>query len=182
MRIRKKKRDRQILFSVIALAAVLIAANYMMLHIMQGVPMDISLPESPMPSLSHPSVEGYDEVEIEAGLDTVLLKGNCTTITMTTSPYQAASIRDGIEGIVDVRPTTHDMVVDILDAYWIDPLYVRIDEMKEGTYFSKLVMRSGDRVLTLDTRPTDAIGVAVRFGSPVYVKKELLETYGEDTC
>jgi bifunctional DNase/RNase len=182
MRIRKKKRDRQMLFTVIALAALLIAANHITLHIMQCVPMDISLPESALPVLSHPSVEGYEEAEIEAGLDTVLLTVNCTTMTMTTNPYQAASIQYGIDGTVDVRPTTHDTLSDILDAYWIDPLYVRIDKMEDGTYFSKLVLRSGDRILTLDTRPTDAIGVAVRFGAPVYVKRELLETYGEGTC
>lgn len=183
MRLKKKNKDRTFLIAAVAIAVALIAANHLALQMMHGgLPELPLLPEAPNIPLSPPSLEGYEIVEVETGPGTVSLTSNCTRLVMTTSQQQSSSIQDGLDGVVDFRPTSHDMAADILDIYWIDPLYVTVDRLEKGTYFAKLVLRSEETVTTLDARPTDAIGVAVRFGSPVYVRGELLETYGEGIC
>ncbi len=179
---RKRKMNKALVLGVVALAVVAIAANYMMAGIFYDIELLFPIPEPSGQPVLPPSVEGYELVDVSTGPGTVQLSTGCKSIEMLTTEQQSSSIQDGIDGKVDFRPTAHDTMADILDIYWIDPLYVRIDSMEDGVYYSKLVLRSGDTVLTLDTRPTDAIAVAVRFGSPVYIKKGLLETYGEDTC
>ncbi len=185
LRKRKKKRINTLVITVIALAAVLMAANYVMMNIFYQIgSADTTqpLPRIPDYHVSPPSVEGYEMVDVDTDPGTVYLNTECISLDMVTTEQQTSSIQNGIDGKVEFRPTTHDTAADILDGYRIDPIHVRIEKMEGGTYFAKLALKSGERVLTLDTRPTDAIAIAVRFGVPIYVKKELLETYGEDTC
>src|SRR3989338_7942116 len=132
---------------------------------------------------SWPELElpGYVPVEVNLTETTVILTAECLSIEAETTEAQTFSIAKGLEGRLDFRPTTHDLMQDLMDHYGIIPLQARIDRYDQGTgtYYAQLVVRSGERVLSLDSRPTDAIGVAVRYQLPVHLSREVLESQGE---
>jgi bifunctional DNase/RNase len=59
---------------------------------------------------------------------------------------------------------------------------VKITEVKNNTFFGKLILRQNGKILSLDSRPSDATAIAVRTNSPIYVKTELLKEFGKKIC
>jgi bifunctional DNase/RNase len=101
---------------------------------------------------------------------------------MEISDTQALSIKQGLEKTIDKRPLTQDIMKDIFDNFDIEVLMVRIDAFSDGIYYARIIIQQGDKVLDIDSRPSDAAALAVRSSLPVYVKNELLSTYGENIC
>ncbi|MBI4017883.1 MAG: bifunctional nuclease family protein, partial [Candidatus Aenigmarchaeota archaeon] len=95
---------------------------------------------------------------------------------------QARSIRLGKEGRIDVRPTTHDLYVETLRSFNITVENAAVVRFDSDIYYGELVLRSADRVLRLDSRPTDAIAVALRAGVPVMLNRTMLEQQGQTIC
>lgn len=75
------------------------------------------------------------------------------------------------------RPLTHDLIVNIAEALGAEIEGVVISELQEQTYYAQLKLRRGDEVIEIDSRPSDAIAVAVTFQPPlpIYVTEEVLE-------
>ena len=88
---------------------------------------------------------------------------------------EATSMATEIEGIKMSRPMTHDLVRSIIDELGGAVEWVEVTELKENTYFAKIYVRLGDRQITFDSRPSDAISLALRTKSPIYVAKQVLE-------
>lgn len=132
------------------------------------------------------SLEGFTEVKIEAEVvgdyGVVTLTSNCYQITAITEPSQARSIKNGLVGKIEFRPTTHDIMKTIFDEVGIKVLMVKVYDVKNNTFLGKLFLQYDNNVLDLDSRPSDATAIAVRYGAPVYVKNELLKTYGKYIC
>ena len=89
--------------------------------------------------------------------------------------HEAAQMGVAIEGVRLPRPTTHDLFLDTLTN-----LDARIDsalihDLKGQTFFAKLFIRQGDRVIELDARPTDALALAIRQQAPFYIDEALLD-------
>ena len=125
------------------------------------------------------STEGFIEMEVEklipVGSNTLIqLKNDCSELAFYISPWQASSIQEGIENTTPFRPSTHDILVDILEGYGIEPMLVKITKLSDRTYFAELTLKRGSHFLTLDTRPSDAIALAVRTDTPVYVNESLI--------
>lgn len=128
------------------------------------------------------STEGFTEVEIGVEGGSIKLIGDCYMLSMIANDYQIYSISQGMSGVMDVRPTSHDTVKNMVDMFGIEVLMVKVHSLIEGTYYANLFMMQGNKVLNLDTRPSDAIGIAVRTGSPVYVLDSLLRENGVYVC
>jgi len=128
------------------------------------------------------STEGFSKADVQVGPLMIYLTSGCYRLSIITNEIQADSIGKGIQNITDERPTTHDTLNSILENFNIQPLMVKVESLRDGTYYSKILLRQGNEILNLDTRPSDAIAVAVRAGAPVYVKNELLEKAGEKIC
>lgn len=128
------------------------------------------------------STEGFSKADVQASPYVIYLNSGCYRLSMITNEVQSDSIEKGLLNVTDARPTTHDMINQIMINYDIHPIMVKIESFRNGTYYSKILMRQGNNILNLDSRPSDAIGVAVRSGTPVYVKNDLLEEAGEKTC
>jgi bifunctional DNase/RNase len=128
------------------------------------------------------STEGFSKADVDAGPYLIYLTSGCYRLSMITNEVQSDSIEKGLLNVTDIRPTTHDMINQIMINYDIHPIMVKIESFRDGTYYSKILMRQGNNILNLDSRPSDAIGVAVRSGTPVYVKNSLLEEVGEKIC
>lgn len=88
---------------------------------------------------------------------------------------EATSMATEIEGIKMARPMTHDLMRTVLEELGASCEWVEVTELKDNTYFALVYLRAGDRQLTIDARPSDAISLALRAKCPIYVHKSVLE-------
>ena len=82
------------------------------------------------------------------------------------------------------RPLTHDLVKNFMNAFIIDLHEIIICDLQEGIFYSKLVCSSEHDTIEIDSRTSDALALAVRFGCPIYTYENILESAGilmEDT-
>lgn len=127
-------------------------------------------------------LEGFTVVSISVEPGVIHLTSECYRLSMVTTEFQTLSINSGLEGKIELRPTSHDLMKDILENFDIDIAMVKIDSFNQEIYFARLILKQEDRILNLDSKPSDAIAVAVRTGSPIYVKQSVLESNGERIC
>ena len=85
--------------------------------------------------------------------------------------FEAQSIALEMEGIKPPRPLTHDLLKSVIDTLGGGLNDVIISELKEGTFYAKLTIDSQE----VDSRPSDAIALAVRYGVPIYVADEVMQ-------
>ncbi len=128
------------------------------------------------------TLRGYVRMDVDIEPGKMVLMRNCTGIAMTTTVQKTFSIERGIEGKLDVRPNEHDLIADVLEAYNIQPLQVRISSFASDVYYASLLLKRNNQIVSLDAKPSDALAVASRFKTPVYMKKELFEKYGSNVC
>ncbi|HEU4401567.1 MAG TPA: bifunctional nuclease domain-containing protein [Candidatus Polarisedimenticolia bacterium] len=91
---------------------------------------------------------------------------------------QGIAIYLGKAGTETPRPMTHDLLVRILKALRASVERVTVTELRQETYFSEIVVRQDDTRHSIDARPSDAIALAVRLGSPIYAAPDLLRPVG----
>lgn len=87
---------------------------------------------------------------------------------------EATSIASAIKQVAMARPLTHDLMFSALSEFGASIDRVIITELKESTYFADLFVSIGDRVVSLDSRPSDAIALALRASAPIFVTKQVL--------
>jgi bifunctional DNase/RNase len=88
---------------------------------------------------------------------------------------EATAMATEIEGIKMARPMTHDLLKTILGEVGCSVECVEITELKENTYYAAVNLRVAGREMMIDSRPSDAIALALRTKSPIYVAKAVLE-------
>ena len=125
---------------------------------------------------------GYKTANVSTEGNRVFLASGCRALSFEVTNDQALSISYGLGKRIFSRPLTHDVLKDILDNYNISVESVAIDTFEEEIYKAKIILRQGDKVLNLDSRPSDAIALAARFGVGVKIKEEMLETRGTNIC
>jgi bifunctional DNase/RNase len=92
--------------------------------------------------------------------------------------FEATSIDRRIKSdFKPLRPLTHDLVVTVAEGLGAAVESVLISELREHTYFAKLQLRRGEELIEIDSRPSDALAVAVTFNPPlpIFVAEEVLE-------
>jgi bifunctional DNase/RNase len=99
-----------------------------------------------------------------------------TTLPIWIGIQEATSIASAIKQVQMARPLTHDLFYDLLHEVGVTVQRVVITELKESTYFAELVLGQGDRVIVLDSRPSDAIAMALRASAPIYVAQTVLDS------
>ncbi|MEF8823894.1 MAG: bifunctional nuclease family protein [Desulfohalobiaceae bacterium] len=88
---------------------------------------------------------------------------------------EAMSISVSLNKVSISRPLTHDMMLQTLETLGARIISVVVVDLQEGTYYAELHLEHGDRTYVVDSRPSDAIALAVRLDIPVYANEELLE-------
>ena len=88
---------------------------------------------------------------------------------------EAAAIDRGLQEQRTPRPMTHDLVNNILDALGVELERVVINDMRDKTYYAKLVLKADGRTLEVDSRPSDAIAVACLRNTPIYAEEKVLQ-------
>jgi len=90
--------------------------------------------------------------------------------------FEAQAIALEMENVVPPRPMTHDLLKTIIDSFGGFLTEVYINELKEGTFYARLIFE--DQGVEIDARPSDAIALAVRCNAPIYVNSEILMETG----
>lgn len=92
--------------------------------------------------------------------------------------YEAQAIALELEHIKPPRPMTHDLMKQLVEAFEYSLKFIFISELKEGTFFSKMVFDGPDGEVTVDSRPSDAVALAIRFEAPIFVSTSVLDDAG----
>ncbi len=88
---------------------------------------------------------------------------------------EATAMATELEGIKMARPMTHDLLKNTLAELGGAVEFVEITELKENTYYASINLKISGKEITIDSRPSDAIALALRTKSPIYVAKAVLE-------
>ncbi len=99
--------------------------------------------------------------------------------------FEAQAIAVALEKMQPSRPLSHDLMKNFMNAFAIDLHEIIICDLQEGIFYSKLVCSSDNDTVEIDSRTSDALALAVRFGCPIYTYENILESAGilmEDTA
>jgi bifunctional DNase/RNase len=89
--------------------------------------------------------------------------------------FEAQAIVIKLENLEPPRPLTHDLIKKIADQFNITITEVMIYKLEEGVFYSQMVCNNGDKEYSIDSRTSDAVAIALRFGCPIYIDNDILE-------
>ncbi|MFI5236936.1 MAG: bifunctional nuclease domain-containing protein [Ignavibacteriales bacterium] len=89
--------------------------------------------------------------------------------------FEAQAIALEIEGIKPPRPLTHDLLKQLTDSLGATVLEIIIDELRDNTFYAKIILEVSGFSQELDARPSDAIALAVRTQAPIYVAETVMD-------
>lgn len=115
---------------------------------------------------------------------TVILSNNCYAVSAVVEREQAVSIYNGLNKVVGPRPNVHDLMKDLTSTMKIKVLMVKITELKDSAYHSKIIMQKDNTLLNLDVRPSDGIAIALRqdYKVPIYFNETLFKEQAVKIC
>ena len=104
-----------------------------------------------------------------------ILELSCETgnLRMIVDVSQAISILNALNNITSSRPNTHDLVSNIINSTSLQVAYVTIDKLVNNTYYGTIYLTDNSNFLRIDSRPSDAIAIALRTGSKIYINRGL---------
>jgi bifunctional DNase/RNase len=92
--------------------------------------------------------------------------------------FEAQAIVIKLENLDPPRPLTHDLFKQFAEEFNITILEVIIYKLEEGVFFSKLICNNGDKEISIDSRTSDAVALALRFECPIFISESILEKAG----
>ena len=92
--------------------------------------------------------------------------------------FEAQAIAVALERMSPSRPLTHDLMKNFMMAFNVELHEVVINDLQEGIFYSKLVCSSANDTVEIDSRTSDALALAVRFGCPIYTYDTILDQAG----
>ena len=101
-------------------------------------------------------------------------KQNRRALPIWIGSAEASAIIRKIENLNVVRPMTHDLIPDIIKQAGFTLDRIEINDVEKETYYAKLFLTKGDEVIEIDSRPSDAIAVAIRVDAPIFVTANVL--------
>jgi bifunctional DNase/RNase len=115
----------------------------------------------------------------------IVLKGVDSDVILPiwVGNYEANAIALEIEKIAPQRPMTHDLIKNIINELGLEMKKVVINNLRENTFFAQIYLsKENGQMILLDARPSDAIALALRFDSSIYISNHILElTMAGDT-
>src|SRR5438552_6021725 len=93
-------------------------------------------------------------------------------------PAEADAIAVRLQEVAVARPLTHDLLRSIIDSLGASVDYVIVNDLSNDTFFARIMLQIDGRVMEIDSRPSDAIALAVRVQVPIYADESVLEKAG----
>ncbi len=97
------------------------------------------------------------------------------TLPIWIGKPEADSIALALSQVMTPRPLTHDLLKNILNTLNIGILKVVVKDIRDSTYYAILHLIDGDKEITIDSRPSDAVAIALRVNAPIFVEKDIME-------
>jgi Uncharacterized conserved protein len=122
-------------------------------------------------------VMGISYSQTQSGAYALLLieKDGERRIPIIIGGFEAQAIVIKLENLEPPRPLTHDLIKKMADQFNIKVIEVMIYKLEEGVFYSKMVCTNGEKEYSIDSRTSDAVAVALRFGCPIYIDNDILE-------
>jgi len=92
--------------------------------------------------------------------------------------FEAQAIVIKLENLEPPRPLTHDLFKSFADSCGITVEQIIINKLREGIFYSQIICSGGEKEFTIDSRTSDAVALALRFGCPIYIIPSILEEAG----
>jgi len=93
-------------------------------------------------------------------------------------PAEADAIAVKLQGVAVPRPLTHDLLSSIIDNLGATVNSIIVNELKNDTFYAKIMLNADGGLLEVDSRPSDALALAVRVEAPIYVEEAVLDKAG----
>ena len=102
------------------------------------------------------------------------------SLAIVIGPAEAHSIVIVMEKMPITRPLTHDLFVSLAENFEIHVEEVFIYQMIDGIFYARIVVRGNGKTVEVDSRTSDAVAIAIRFGAPIFCAKEVMDEVGRD--
>ncbi len=181
----KKVNHRNTIIILIVIAILVLTNVYLLVknytpikseEIKQDSKLFANLSDNPL------STAGYTKVNIKVDNTTLLIEGNCTIMGLVPNELQTYSIKQGLDKSIEIRPTVHDITTNILEHFNISIILVKLTDEKDGVYFSNIYLKKDNQLLSIDSKPSDAIAIALRTNTHIYVRDTIISKFGQKTC
>jgi len=108
----------------------------------------------------------------------VLLKdvSSDSMLPIWVGPYEANSIASEIEKMASQRPMTHDLLRNVIRQMGGEVSRVVVTDLRDSTFFAVIEIVANGETILIDSRPSDAIALALRVDCPIFVKESVLES------
>ena len=93
-------------------------------------------------------------------------------------PFEADAIALELSGASIARPLTHDLIKNLLDTLEAEVCMVIIHDLRDSTFYGQIILKWQENTLEIDSRPSDAIAVALRANAPIFVSDEVIDEAG----
>ncbi len=121
-------------------------------------------------------------VELPANAPIVLLReatGDHRVLPIYIGTNEAAAIAYALENVPVPRPMTHDLLRDIIEELGAEPRRIVVTELREHTFYAEIELVLGKATHRVSSRPSDAIALAARTGTPIYAEEQVLAVAGQ---
>jgi uncharacterized protein len=163
-----------------------IVASALMALVLAGAPGRADLAPGRTPEVA-PPVQGPQEAEVVAVVvdprtqtHSVLLQGkrDRRQLAMTIGLAEATGIAVPLHGVTPPRPLTHDLVLTLMARLKVSVSRVVITDLRDDIYYATLHLHGSTGDLALDSRPSDAIALAIRAKAPVLIEDRVFDKGG----
>lgn len=93
-------------------------------------------------------------------------------------PYEADAITIKLQGVEIARPLTHDLLQQSIDKLGAKVSHILVNDLHDDTFYARVIMDRGGERLELDSRPSDAMALAVRVQAPIFVSQSVMDRAG----
>jgi hypothetical protein len=93
-------------------------------------------------------------------------------------PFEADAIAMSLQDVEAARPMTHDLLKSVLHQLGAETLRIEIHDLREDVFYARIIVRVEGREAEIDSRPSDALALAVRVRSPVFVDESVMDRAG----
>ena len=107
----------------------------------------------------------------------IILKSeeNDQAIPIWIGLLEATSIASALQNVTFERPMTHDLIKNFMELVNVEVTKIEVCDLKNNTFFARIHFLSGEQQFHMDSRPRDAIAIALRFKAPIYVDDKVIE-------
>jgi uncharacterized protein len=120
-------------------------------------------------------------VELPTSTPIALLRertGDQRVLPIFIGGAEATAIAFALEDVTTPRPMTHDLMKDLLDDLGVSVESVVVTDLQDNTFFAEIELHASDGVHRVSSRPSDALALAARTGTPIYAEEAVLDQAG----